>query len=45
MAKRRRRKAKKATGAKVCVITRKHRVVCGHLTTKPRRKRRKGRRK
>jgi hypothetical protein len=41
----RRRKAKKAKGKKTCIVTRKHRVVCGTLTSKPRRKRRKSRRK
>jgi hypothetical protein len=45
MAKKRRRKAKKSTGAKACVRTRKGRVACGTLTSKPRRKRRKSRRK
>jgi hypothetical protein len=43
MAKRRRRKAKKTSGAKVCIRTRKPRVVCGTVTAKPRRKRRKSR--
>jgi hypothetical protein len=36
----RRKKSKKA-GAKVCVLTRKHRKVCGTVTTAPKKRRRK----
>lgn len=45
MAKKRRRKAKKHSGAKVCVRTRKGRVACGTLTSKPKRRRRRKSRK
>jgi hypothetical protein len=41
----RRKKARKAKGKKTCIVTRKHRVVCGTLTTKPKRRRRRKSRK